>query len=74
VRLFRDGRQVFAGPEMPYDSSNPEDRGRLVNIERLRLGSNLTPGDYVLQVVVTDALASDKYNTATQWIDFEIEH
>ena len=73
VRLFRDGQQVFAGPVMPYNSSKPEDPGRLVNIESVRLGSNLTPGQYVLQVVVKDALVKGKYDTATQWMDFEIE-
>jgi hypothetical protein len=37
------------------------------------LGSNLTPGQYVLQVVVQDAFVKGKYDTATQWMDFEIE-
>ncbi len=73
VRLFRDGQQVFAGPVMPYDSSKQEDLRRLENIERIRLGSNLTPGQYVLQVVVQDAFVKGKYDTATQWMDFEIE-
>jgi len=74
VRLFRDGQQVFAGPVIPYDSSKQLDLGRLVDIESVRLGSNLTPGQYVLQVVVRDdALVKDKYDTATQWMDFEIE-
>ena len=35
----------------------------------LRLGANMKPGDYVLQVVVTDKLAK---TTATQWSDFEV--
>ena len=30
------------------------------------------PGEYVLQVIVTDQLAPEKRRTATQWIDFEI--
>jgi hypothetical protein len=32
----------------------------------------MSPGDYILQVIVTDPLAKEKYRTATQWIDFEI--
>jgi hypothetical protein len=32
----------------------------------------MAPGDYVLQVVVTDHLANRKHQTATQTIDFEI--
>jgi hypothetical protein len=39
----------------------------------MRLDSNLTPGQYVLQVVVKDAFVKGNYDTATQWTDFEIE-
>jgi hypothetical protein len=36
------------------------------------LGSEMTPGEYVLQVIVTDVLRTDKYRVTSQWIDFEI--
>jgi hypothetical protein len=29
-------------------------------------------GDYVLQVVVTDKLAKEKYNSTSQFVQFEI--
>lgn len=29
-------------------------------------------GEYVLQITVTDLLASEKHKTTTQWLDFEI--
>jgi hypothetical protein len=32
----------------------------------------MQPGEYVLQIVVTDLLAKDKDRVATQWMDFEI--
>jgi hypothetical protein len=38
----------------------------------LQLGMNLQPGEYMLQVIVNDPLAKEKYRTATQWMDFEI--
>jgi hypothetical protein len=38
----------------------------------LRLGTDLEPGEYVLQVIVTDNLAKEKYRVATQWMDFEL--
>ena len=34
--------------------------------------SLITPGDYVLQVIVTDKLAKEKHRGATQAMDFEI--
>jgi hypothetical protein len=32
----------------------------------------MPPGDYVLQIVVADALAKEKYRMTTQWVDFEV--
>ena len=72
VRLFRDGQAVFTGPLLNYDVGKQTDMKRLQAGGRLALGTALTPGEYVLQVVVTDSLAKGKYRTATQWIDFEM--
>jgi hypothetical protein len=39
-------------------------------------GSNedqsFAPYEYMIQVIVTDKLAKDKFRWATQWMDFEI--
>ncbi len=72
VRLYRDGQQVFAGRVNPLDVTGQTDMKRLTAFGGLKIGSDLTPGEYVLQVIVTDALAKANNNTATQWIDFEI--
>jgi VWFA-related protein len=72
MRLFRDGQQVFEGTPRPYDASRQTDLARLAAGSRITLGSDLPPGNYVLQVAVTDALADRKHAVATQWIDFEI--
>jgi hypothetical protein len=32
----------------------------------------MPPGDYILQIIVTDLLADQKHRMATEWIDFEI--
>jgi VWFA-related protein len=72
LRLFRDGQQVFTGREIAFDSGTQVDLKRLASIGALQLGSELVPGEYQLQVVVTDPLAKEKYRVATQWIDFEI--
>ena len=72
MRLFRDGKPVFTGRVQPLDASQQADMKRLGAGGRLRLGPDLTPGSYVLQVVVEDSKAKEKYRTATQWIDFEI--
>jgi VWFA-related protein len=72
LRLFRDGKEVFAGRVNPVDLAGQTDLKRIVTSGRIQLGSVLTPGEYVAQVVVTDKLADEKHRTTTQWIDFEI--
>ncbi len=72
VRLFRDGQPVFTGRESPLDFSGVVDPKRLVSGGSIKLGTELVPGDYVLQVVVKDMFADEKHRTVTQWMDFEI--
>jgi len=73
MRLFRDGKEVFTGKPLAFNSGQQTDMKRLNAGGRLLIGTILTPGEYVLQVTVTDTLAKNKrYSTTTQWIDFEI--
>jgi hypothetical protein len=72
VIMLRDGKPVFTGKMLPVDSSQLTDIKRVVAGGRLQLGTDMEPGEYVLQVVVVDKMAKEKYNTSTQWIDFEI--
>jgi VWFA-related protein len=73
TRLFRDGEQVYAGKPTPLPVSGQEDPKRLIGGGRMQLGGKITPGDYVLQVIVTDKLAKEKFRVATQSMDFEIK-
>ncbi|MDX6500401.1 MAG: hypothetical protein QOG23_3661 [Blastocatellia bacterium] len=72
VRLFRDGQPVFSGKENPLEFSGVVDPKRLISGGRIKLGTDLTPGEYVLQVIIKDMLADEKHRTVTQWMDFEI--
>ncbi|PYS52052.1 MAG: hypothetical protein DMF68_02490, partial [Acidobacteria bacterium] len=72
LRIFREGRPVFTGRVLPFNPANQTDMKRLIAGGALQLGAEMTPGEYILQIVVTDPLAKDKYRVATQWIDFEI--
>jgi VWFA-related protein len=70
MRLFRDGKEIYAGAPaaMNGEGQNPQ---HMVALGRLQIGQ-AQPGDYVLQVVVTDKLAKEKYRIAAQSMDFEI--
>ncbi|HWS90295.1 MAG TPA: VWA domain-containing protein [Pyrinomonadaceae bacterium] len=72
VGLFRDGKPVFTSPPQPLDPGQQADMKRLVVAYGMRLGADLGPGEYDLQVVITDTLADEKGRVATQWVDFEV--
>lgn len=74
VILLRDGKPVYTGKVNPVNVSanGPTDWQHVPTGGRIQLGSEMEPGDYVLQVIVVDKLAKEKSNTTTQWTDFEI--
>jgi hypothetical protein len=71
THLFRDGKQVYADNPVPMQFKPTDDIKRLLGSGRIQFG-RIPDGDYVLQVIVTDKLAKDKYRVAAQSIDFEI--
>ena len=72
TKLFRDGKSVKSSPETGVDTTNQRDPERLLITNVLRLPVDLEPGNYYLQVLVTDHTAGAKQPQATQWVDFEI--
>jgi VWFA-related protein len=72
VKLFRDGQPVFTGKENALSFSEVVDPKRLITSGGIKLGTDLPPGEYVLQVSVRDMQADEKHRTVTQWMDFEI--
>jgi VWFA-related protein len=71
VRMFRDGKEIFATRANQYDGAGQTDMKQIVAGGRLLLGGDLVPGEYALQVVVIDK-AEKEPRPVTQWIDFEI--
>ena len=73
TKLFRDGKRVYEYPEFPVDLANQPDLERIFVTKLLRLGANLEPGHYYLQLEITDKAVKDKEQPPViQWIDFEI--
>jgi hypothetical protein len=71
TKLFRDGKVVKATAESPVDVTTKDNLGRTLITNVMRLTPELEPGDYYLQVVITDK-AAKKQSAVTQWVDFEI--
>ncbi|MFL6257887.1 MAG: VWA domain-containing protein [Pyrinomonadaceae bacterium] len=72
VRLFREGQLAYEGKLAPFDTTQADDLKRLVAGGGVKLNRAAVPGDYTLQVVVTDLLAKEDRRTAMQWLDFQI--
>lgn len=70
VRLYRDGQPLFVGKLNDFELGPNTNMRALQAAGRLRLSKEIAPGEYVLQIIVTDLL--DKQRIATQWTDFEI--
>jgi VWFA-related protein len=71
IKLYKDGKEVFAGKETVYEAKGQADMERLMAEGALQLGG-LEEGEYVLQVIVSDLLAKEKERTTTAWTDFEV--
>jgi hypothetical protein len=72
TRIFRDGKQIFEGAVQPVVPGTSEDPKTVAFNGALGLGSNMVPGDYVLQVTIIDNSAKQGRNTTTQFVIFEI--
>lgn len=71
AKLFRDGKNVYSGSELPIDVAKQTDPSRVFVIGSVRLAPELELGDYYLQVVITDKSAK-KAVPVVQWSGFEI--
>ena len=73
LRVYYNGKLLFSSPATEVNESGGRlDRRRLLGGGILRLGPIAKPGEYILQVIVTDKLARKNKSKVTQWIDFEV--
>jgi VWFA-related protein len=72
LRLYRDGQLIFTGEEAAFSPVDETDPQRLLGAGVVQLKSGMTPGTYVIQLVVTDVLDKEKETVASQWIDFDV--
>ncbi len=73
TRLIRDGKILFEDSPTAYDDAGQTDLKRLQNSGAITLGSDLEPGNYVLQVIAFDnGDGGGRAKSATQFVEFEI--
>jgi VWFA-related protein len=72
TKIFREGKAVYVGQPKLIDVGGQNDMARINAGGGVQLAT-LDPGEYLLQIIVTDTTANEKKpRTATQWIEFEI--
>ena len=72
ARLFREGKNIYSGPEVPITAANQTDLNRVLTSGVVRLPPDLEPGSYYLQVLITE-VGAKKAVPVVQWAEFEIE-
>jgi len=72
VRLFREGKLAYDGPSVAFSPTDQQDPKRLGAELNFKLGDQLEPGDYVLQVVCTEKSEKGNPAIATQWVDLQV--
>jgi VWFA-related protein len=72
TRVFRDGKPVFESALQPVIPIGAGEAGTVGFNAALALGTGMLPGDYVLEIAITDSLAKGKGRTATQYVQFEL--
>lgn len=69
AKLFNDQKQLFEGRVAPVERSETYN---IAAVGSISLGSKLEPGNYTLQLIITDANAKKNRQTATQFVAFEM--
>ncbi len=72
IRVFRDGKLILDGVQKPFEIGLQTDMTHLKLTGAVAIGEKMLPGDYVLQLIVTDTLAKSKQQIATQFVEFEV--
>ena len=72
MRIFQDGKIVFDGKPAPVQSNGQTDLQRLNFDGGITIPAQFPVGNYVLQVIVTDHAAKEKFNTTAQFVEFEV--
>ena len=70
IRVFRDGKVFLDGHQLRVEFAGQKDPQRIRSSGAIEMGKSMPPGDYILQIIVTDE--NSKQSTATQYMQFEV--
>ena len=71
--LYRDGKEFLRGEPTPITLDKVDNSGSIPLLNRLTVGSNMPPGDYVLQILAIDKKSNKKNESAVyQTLGFKV--
>lgn len=70
ARLYKEDKLVYQSKETPIKDSSEIFEEQAVFTDAVKLGEQLEPGDYIVQVVAIESVGKKKI--ATQWVQFEV--
>jgi VWFA-related protein len=70
VNIFHNGTLIYAGKETEFTGDKASGADEVFLGGAIQFGPQMEPGEYMMQIVVTDMLAGQK--SKLQWLDFEI--
>jgi VWFA-related protein len=65
--VFRDSVKIYSSDRLPVTATDQTDLKRIATGARLQLGPALTPGEYVVQIVVEDLVSKRMVTQVTQF-------
>ena len=72
ANLYQSGKLIAEGPPQEIDLKDQKDLTRIETFAYMQLSKTADPGDYAIQIIVTDLAEGAKNAVSSQWIDFEI--
>jgi VWFA-related protein len=72
IKIFQENNLIFEGKKQDLITNEEKDLARIKASGAFALGNPLKIGKYILQITVTDLLAKENYQNATQIIPIEI--
>jgi VWFA-related protein len=69
--VFRNAEKIYSSDPAAVSTEGQTDLQRVSTGARLQLGPALTPGEYVLQIIVEDQASK---RTVTKWTQFEVRN
>ncbi len=72
TNLYQSGKLIAEGPPQEIDLKDQKDLTRIETFGYMQLSKTADPGDYAIQIIVTDIAEGSKGAVSSQWIDFEV--